>query len=144
MLHLTSVCRSGLLAALVLACSGCATLQRGRNEDVRIDVEPAFAAVTTSLGRTCKGTCALSVPRSEGFVVNAAAPGYFPQSVRVEPSLSWEGTRSVASNAAGPLFVGVGVDVYTGAGFDHAPNPVVIRLRRRPDAGPATAAPGHP
>ena len=144
MLHLTSVCRRGLLAALVLASSGCATLQRGSNEDVRIDVEPAFAAVTTSLGQTCKGACTLSVPRSEGFVVTAAAPGYFPQSVRVEPSLSWQGTRSVASNAAGPLFVGVGVDVYTGAGLDHAPNPVVIRLRRRADAEPPTAPAARP
>ncbi|WP_185983680.1 translation initiation factor 2 [Aureimonas mangrovi] len=110
--------------------SACGTISRGTGDEVAIDVEPRNATVRTSLGPACVGPCKVRAPRSADFSVTASARGYETQTVEVKRRVSLAGAGSVARNAlGGPTVVGVGVDLYTGAAYDHVPNPVVIRLR---------------
>ncbi|WAJ29683.1 translation initiation factor 2 [Antarcticirhabdus aurantiaca] len=131
-----------LAAALALPAglAGCGTIERGRSDFVAVVVHPALATVTTSRGDRCEGSCILDVPRREGFTVTAAAPGYLSKTVEVKSVATLEGMRSTATNAAGPGVVGVGVDLYTGAVYDHRPNPVSIRLDPDPSARPGGSA----
>lgn len=128
-----------LLAAL-LVLSGCGTISRGTDEEVRIDVLPAEARITTSLGPACIGSCSVRASRSADFTVTASAPGYESETVEVRRRISLAGAGGVARNAlGGPAVgtVGAGVDLYNRAAYDHVPNPVVIRLRRETETGDA-------
>lgn len=115
----------------------CGTISRGVEDEVRIEVTPPEATVRTSLGVACRGSCSVRAPRAEDFTVTASAPGYESASVEVTRRISLAGAGGVARNAlGGPTVVGVGVDLYTRAAYDHVPNPVVIELERTRPQGP--------
>ena len=63
-------------AAGCLMLSGCASVVRGVNEDVAIQVTPANAEIRTSAGHAFTGPCVINVPRKKEFTVTASAPGY--------------------------------------------------------------------
>ena len=131
-----------ITTAFCAALAGCGTITRGSNEDVVIDVLPANATIVTSNGRSCTGSCTLSVARKEPFTVTASAPGYETQNVQVRTEVSGAGAASMAGNVLIGGVIGAGVDAATGASLDHKPNPVVIRLKRI--GAPADAAPDGP
>ncbi|HMQ58399.1 MAG TPA: translation initiation factor 2 [Rhizobiaceae bacterium] len=115
---------------LLAAVAGCGTITRGTTEQVAIDVEPKDATVTTSLGLGCTAMpCSIKVPRKEEFTVTASKPGYVTETVEVKTKVSGGGAASVAGNVLVGGVIGAGIDVHNGAGLDHDPNPVVIRLR---------------
>lgn len=120
-----------VVAVLAAALGGCASMTRGTKEDVRIEVEPANAAVTTDLGEafSCTGPCTLKVPRKKEFTVTATAPGYEPETVAVETRMSGGGTAGLAGNVLVGGVIGIGIDAANGAMLDHTPNPVIIRLK---------------
>lgn len=129
--------RTLFLLPLLLALPACGTISRGTGEDVRIEVTPANAVVRTSLGAACIGPCSVRASRSQDFTVTASAPGYETRRVEVRRRISLAGAGGVARNAlGGPTVVGVGVDLYTRAAYDHVPNPVVIALERTRPQGP--------
>lgn len=126
-----------LLLPALLALPACGTIQRGVEEPVRIEVTPSNATIRTSLDVACQGSCTVRAPRSADFTVTASAPGYETATVEVRRRISVAGASGVARNAlGGPTVVGVGVDLYTRAVYDHVPNPVVIELERTRAQGP--------
>ncbi len=133
------------LLPVLLALPACGTIQRGVEEPVRIEVTPPDALVRTSLDVACRGSCTVRAPRSQDFTVTASAPGYESATVEVRRRVSLAGATGVARNAlGGPTVVGVGVDLYTRAAYDHVPNPVVIELERTRAQGPEMSKPLPP
>lgn len=121
--------RKEVLFAGLLVLAGCGTVTRGASEDVVIQVAPANAKVTTSLGATCTGSCVVSAPRNKAFTVTAEAPGHLPQTVNVGlRQMENAGATQAGSFMAGGL-VGMGIDAAAGGTNDHYPNPVVISLQ---------------
>ena len=137
---------------------GCATVTRGTSEMVEVTSDPPGAAVTTSIDKTCKPTpCSIEAPRKTEFAVTISKPGYVSQTVEVKAKLSAKGAIPMAGNMALPGgTLGLVTDVVTGAGLDHEPNPVSVKLqparhrkvrnrsRRSPLALDATLGPVRP
>lgn len=118
-----------LAAAVALGVSGCATITRGTTEEVRVEVDPPDATITTSTGMGCKGIpCKLSVSRKTSFTVTASKPGYKDESVFVDTVFSGGGAAGMAGNVLIGGVIGVGVDAASGATLNHQPNPVLIAL----------------
>jgi len=111
-----------------LVLSGCASVVRGVNEDVRIEVTPANAEIRTSAGHACTGPCVVNVPRKKEFTVTASAPGYQTETIDVDTRVSGKGAAGMAGNVIIGGVVGVGVDAVSGATLDHYPNPVIFSL----------------
>ena len=114
----------------ILTVSGCATIVRGTDEDVRIETTPNDAKVVTSLNHTCQtNPCIVKVPRKDSFQVTASKQGYETKTVNVGTKVSGKGAAGIAGNVIAGGVIGVGVDAVTGAGRDHTPNPVIINLQ---------------
>lgn len=122
-----------------IALSGCASVVRGVNEDVAIQVTPANAEIRTSAGHACTGPCVINVPRKKEFTVTASAPGYQTETIAVETRVSGKGAAGMAGNVIIGGVVGVGVDAVSGATLDHYPNPVILNLE--PGTGSKTVMP---
>lgn len=117
-------------AAGCLVLGGCASVVRGVNEDVRIEVTPANAEIRTSAGHACTGPCVINVPRKKEFTVTASAPGYQTETIDVDTRVSGKGAIGMAGNAIIGGVIGVGVDAVSGATLDHFPNPVIFSLEK--------------
>jgi hypothetical protein len=135
---------------LVLAASGCLMLQgcasvvRGVNEDVTIQVTPAHAEIRTSAGHACTGPCVVNVPRKKEFTVTASAPGYQTEVIDVDTRVSGKGAAGMAGNVIVGGVIGVGVDAVSGATLDHYPNPVIFHLERGSGSKKIQPAPSTP
>ncbi len=119
------------LALMTILLGGCATVTRGTSEMVEVTSDPAGAVVTTSIDKTCKATpCSIEAPRKTEFTVTISKPGYVSQTLEVKSKLSAKGGIGMAANMALPGgTLGLVTDVVTGAGLDHEPNPVSIKLQ---------------
>ena len=115
-----------------LAVTGCQTAKRKSTEVVKVYVTPSKADIKTSLGHKCKSPCSLTVKRKKRFTVTASANGYKTQTVKVDRVLN---KKAAAKSAASFVVPGgsalVAVDTLSGSLFDHTPNPVRIRLKRK-------------
>ncbi|MEM8750225.1 MAG: translation initiation factor 2 [Pseudomonadota bacterium] len=122
------------IAAMVcaVALTGCQTVKRGTKDEVKIFVQPKSAKITTSLGHECKSPCSLKIKRRKKFTVTATAPGYKPETVAVGRKLN---KKSAAKSAVNLVVPGgsalLAIDLITRASFDHDPNPVNIKLKRK-------------
>ena len=132
-----------VLAPCFAALTACATVARGTTDNVVINYSPADAVVTTSLGHTCTtNPCNVKVSRKEEFTVTARKDGFETKQVAVLTKVSKKGAAGLAGNILIGGVIGAGVDVATGAGRDHFPNPVNIQLvpvGAAPAAEPAPA-----
>ena len=141
--------RSHPAAAILIAValSGCGSITRGTTEKIVFLSEPAGAAMTTDTKYACPATpCSLDVERSDAFDATFAKPGYRSQTVSVRTKVVGSGAAGMAGNLLAGGIVGIGVDAYTGAAYDHTPNPAQRflvpdslptaqqRRRRRPEA----------
>jgi hypothetical protein len=130
---------STLLIAAGLALSGCATVTRGTTEEVRVEVDPPDASITSTIGHSCTGIpCKIQAPRKTEFTVTASKPGYKPQSIFVGTSMSGGGAAGLAGNVLIGGIIGAGVDAATGATLSHYPNPVLIALQPENPGDPRT------
>ncbi|WP_057465733.1 hypothetical protein [Pseudovibrio sp. POLY-S9] len=120
---------AGVVASSILL-AGCGTVVRGTSEDIKIDVKPANAKITSTTAHTCVGPCVINVPRKKEFTLTASAPGYQSQVIDVQTRVSGKGAAGMAGNIILGGVVGVGVDAVTGATLDHYPNPVTFNLKR--------------
>ncbi|WP_108818185.1 translation initiation factor 2 [Pseudovibrio sp. Alg231-02] len=120
---------AGVVASSILL-AGCGTVVRGTSEDIKIDVKPANAKITSTTAHTCVGPCVINVPRKKEFTLTASAPGYQSQVIDVQTRVSGKGAAGMAGNIILGGVIGVGVDAATGATLDHYPNPVTFNLKR--------------
>ncbi|MET0531389.1 MAG: translation initiation factor 2 [Microvirga sp.] len=97
--------------------------------------EPPGAQMVTTKAYACPSTpCSLEVDRSDEFEVTFTKAGYQSQVIPVRTKVVGTGAAGMAGNVLVGGVIGVGVDAYTGAAFDHYPNPVTATLV--PDALP--------
>ncbi|KZK80419.1 hypothetical protein PsAD13_04479 [Pseudovibrio sp. Ad13] len=118
------------VAASSILLAGCGTVVRGTTEDIKIDVKPANAKITSTTAHTCVGPCVINVPRSQKLTLKASAPGYQSQVIDVDTRVSGKGAAGMVGNVLIGGIIGIGVDTVTGASLDHYPNPVTFNLKR--------------
>jgi hypothetical protein len=116
-----------LLPALSLG--GCATITRGRSDQIQITSEPSGIRATTSMGYSCTTPCSLTVSRKDEFIVKFDAPGYEPQEVPVKTGIAGTGAAGFAGHILLGGVVGMAADAATGATLEHIPNPVHADLQ---------------
>jgi hypothetical protein len=129
---------AAILTISVVCCGGCASITRGTTEMISFDSDPSGAEMRTTTGLGCVTPCTLSVPRKDEFQAMFTKPGYEPQEVFVRNKVVATGAAGFAGNVILGGVVGMGVDIYNGAGLDHEPNPV--RAVLRPVASPPPPA----
>ncbi|MFE1598199.1 translation initiation factor 2 [Methylobacterium sp. ID0610] len=92
--------------------------------------------MTTTKAYACPATpCSLEIERSDEFDVTFSKAGYRTEIVPVRTKVVGAGAAGMAGNVLLGGVIGIGVDAYTGAAFDHTPNPVSVTLV--PDALPS-------
>lgn len=129
-----------VLAALVAALGGCATVTRGTSQDYVVESTPPGATVTTSNGFYCPATpCTLRIPRKQGFTVDIALDGYVTARETVTSSMSSGGAAGMAGNVLIGGVIGMGVDASSGALNDLSPNPLQVTLVAATPPAPAAA-----
>lgn len=122
---------SGMAAAMLIAVGlgACGSITRGTMEKMAFLTEPPGATMTTTKGYACPATpCSLEVERSDEFDVTFVKPGFRPETVPVRTKVVGAGAAGMAGNVLAGGVIGIGVDAYTGAAFDHTPNPVSVSL----------------
>lgn len=128
------------VAPVIAGVGGCATLERGLDDEVAVISEPPGAAVTSSVGAACAATpCTLTVRRDAVFAVTVSMPGYTSRTVEVGTRISGTGAAVAIENVAtGGL--GLAVDAATGGALEHVPNPIDVALTALPAGAPARPA----
>ncbi len=111
------------LAALSIV-SGCASITRGSTNEVRFTSNPVGASIETSTGQSCTTPCTMIFPRRGDFTATFSN-GDETRTIEVVSDIAAAGVgAAVGGNLlfGGPI--GAGIDVATGAGLDHFPDPV--------------------
>ena len=121
----------GAVAAMSML-SACATVVRGSTEDVQFVSNPPGAEVKTSLGPGCTAPCTIKFGRRDVFTAVFTLDGE-ERTINVTTEVG-EGGAAVAGNLLLGGVIGAGVDVATGAGLDHVPNPVVADFTKPQEA----------
>lgn len=129
-----------IIGALASLLGGCATVTRGTTNDIQITSEPAGANAKTSMSHTCITPCIIKVGRKDEFQVIFNKEGYKEAIIPVKTQVAGAGVAGMAGNVLVGGFVGVGVDAYTGAAYEHSPNPVHAVLERNKPEGKVVAS----
>ena len=117
-----------LIATLIVAVSGCATVTRGTKDFFEIESEPSGASVALSNGVTCVTPCAMELPRKHPFTATFTLEGHKPLTAEVVPKQAAAGTAGMAGNVLIGGLIGVVADSTSGAMKDLYPNPLVAQL----------------
>lgn len=118
-----------LVAAGAVALSGCATITRGTSDTWTVNTTPSGAAVSTSNQFACQSTpCTFKMSRKADFTVTITKPGYKPWTGQVTHHVSGAGGAGMAGNVILGGIIGAGVDAYSGAMMNLAPNPLSVAL----------------
>jgi hypothetical protein len=133
------------ILALGAALGGCASVTRGTSENLNVLSNPPGATATISDSTndnslTCVTPCVVSVKRSADISVSATKDGYHTEGTRLKLESSAAGALNVGGNVILGGLVGIGVDTYNGAAYDHKPNPVELILK---PLEPATSEPAR-
>ena len=113
-----------LIALIASVLSGCATVTRGTTNDIQITSEPTGASAKTSMSQTCLTPCIIKMGRKDEFQVVFNKDGYKEAVIPVKTQIAGAGVAGAAGNVLVGGFVGLGVDMYSGATLEHSPNPV--------------------
>lgn len=129
------------IVALCVAVGGCASVARGTSENLNVISNPPGAVATVGdtsndTLMTCVTPCVVSVMRNADISVSAKKDGYQTEGMRLRLESSGAAAAAEAGNVLLGGIVGLGVDMYTGAAFDHKPNPVELTLEPLPTAPP--------
>ncbi len=108
-------------------CGGPCPVRENRADDSApyIDVE---TRTPIEPGPACVTPCTIQVARKQKLIVTFSKSGYAPQTVKLGHAVSASGGMGVAGNLVAGGAVGLAVDTGTGAGYDHAPNPLKVVL----------------
>ena len=134
------------IIVLATSLSACAYIIRGSKQTYYINTKPQNAKVTLSNGITCKTPCKLKLKRKKEFTVTIEKPGYHTYTTVVTSSINAKGAGLMSGNViiAGGL-PGAAIDAGTGAAYRLKPNPLLIKLVRKPEgfdkAASQTSAP---
>jgi len=121
---------AGVILALTVGVSGCATVTRGTTEAFSIETTPGGATVNTSLGVMCAPTpCVIPKIRHESeFTVTISKPGYITATYNVTHQTASGGSAGMAGNLLLGGIIGAAVDANNGATQELVPNPLRVTL----------------
>lgn len=120
------------LTAVALLIAGCATITRGSEDVLVVNVQPADATVSLSTGETCQGgQCSFRLPRRSDLQVTVSRDRCETQVVNITHRTADAGAMGMAGNVLVGGFIGIGVDAVSGATQDLVPNPVNVTLACR-------------
>ncbi len=108
----------------LLLVSGCASITRGSTNEVSFTSIPEGASVETSIGQSCTTPCTMIFERRDEFVATFTLDDE-TRTINVISDIAANGVGAVVGGNllfGGPI--GAGIDVATGAGLDHFPDPV--------------------
>lgn len=108
-----------ILTITVVLISGCATIFKGSNAEVRFNSSPANA--TISINGIDRGSTpiALNLKRDNNYVVNFKKEGY--EEVNIEVNKSFDAATTIVGNLFSWWLLGVVVDVASGAAYSLTP-----------------------
>jgi hypothetical protein len=120
-----------ILAGLCLVLGGCATVTRGANDTWTVNTEPSGASIRTTNQFACDATpCTFKMPRKSEFDVTITKAGYKTWTGHVTHHVGNAGSAGMAGNVLLGGIIGAGVDAYSGAMYDLAPNPLTVKLEK--------------
>jgi len=111
---------------LLLACSSltsCASIIHGRRQEVAVSSNPVGATVSDGSNVWTTPT-KVSLPRNSAQLLTVSKPGYQPQTVRLERTIS----GVVFANILAGGVIGWGVDAISGAQWKLLPETVDVTL----------------
>ena len=115
--------------AAVALLAGCATVTRGRTDDLIIQSVPTGARATIHPdGIHCTTPCTIALKRKKSYVVELHKDGFDSASVAVQPVTDGAGRAGMAGNILVGGLIGMGVDAATGAIKGLSPNPLQVML----------------
>lgn len=116
-----------IVIALLVLCTGCASIINGTTQKIPITSTPENATVTATGGDiTLKGTtpCTLDLKRKHHQTLTISAPGYKTTTIQLQSVLS----GAVAGNIIAGGLIGWGVDAATGGDSKLVPETVSVTL----------------
>jgi hypothetical protein len=117
--------RSLVFAAALLGAGGCASMINGRTQWVRLETEPPGATlVLLPGGRRLTSPADVEVSRDRVRTVQATLEGYEPARGYLDRKIS----ALIYGNIVVGGFIGMSIDMNTGAAFRLAPDPLRIRM----------------
>lgn len=121
---------------LVLACifmSGCATIFKGSEAEIRVNSKPSNAQIF--INGIDKGSTpqTLSLDRDENHILTFKKDGY--QDVNFEINKKFDGATTILGNIVSWALVGIVVDVATGAAYSLEPADMQANLDKMKNAG---------
>jgi hypothetical protein len=133
--------KSCAILFLILAClisASCATLLKGKTDQITVISDPAGAQV--SVDGDVKGTTPVSfeVPSKEDLNIHVAKDGYQPQDLNNPAKTRWGWETFSFFSYVIPVFVDMG----TGAAWGHDELTMTTHLEPLAQASPATASAG--
>jgi hypothetical protein len=124
---------SGCLAASLVVLSGCALIQHGRTQVVRIESSPPGArAIVQPGGQEVTTPGDVVLQRKSSYAVRVESEGYAPASVALVSTSSGDLWRNVVWVFPPACVAGVVTDVATGATYELKPDRVFVPLQPAP------------
>lgn len=117
--------------ALLGGCAADSTLVSGSLEQLRVESEPAGAAVRLSTGATGTTPVRFSVPRKAEIGIVIRKEGYEPVELHLQPVMRGWAKAGMALDAVNPalLPISVAATAASSASYTHRPNPVRVKLK---------------
>lgn len=122
----------GVLLAVNL--SACATITKGKTNEVEITSTPSEANVSITEianrydGAECVTPCTARLNRKGSYQTTVSKDGYTSFSTTLVPKFSGSGGTALAGNLLVGGVIGAGIDAATGATKDLSPNPLNVTL----------------
>ena len=130
----TTMMVGALAVSAIVACSSCATLFQGTNEEVMIASDPAGAQVTTNDGKSGTTPFSMRVNRDEDLDIHISKPGYSATDISDSSHVEW---GYLVSDIFFTGLIGLAVDGIDGAMFYH--NQAMVTAHLDPVLGASAA-----
>lgn len=115
-----------IITLIVIFISGCATIFKGSNAEVRFNSSPSNATISINGIDRGNTPIALNLKRDNDYVVNFKKDGY--EEVNVEVNKSFDAATTIVGNLFSWWLLGVVVDVATGAAYSLTPADVQANM----------------
>ena len=125
-----------LIGGVIIAVnlSACATITKGKTNEVQITSTPSDANVTITEianrydGAQCVTPCTARLNRKGSYETTVSKAGFTSYETILVPKFSGSGGTALAGNLLVGGVIGAGIDAATGATKDLSPNPLNVTL----------------
>jgi len=125
-----------MVGLLTIQLGACATITKGKNQDVVFNSKPSKANVLVTELRgprenilSCITPCMLELSKNALYQLEISKPGYAPFETDLTPKVKAEGGTAAVGSFIATAGIGTLVDMHTGSLYDFDPNPVNVILK---------------